>query len=125
MYKKCEVCGSDNRVYQKRYIDGNDVWVCDDCKTKFDHDEIEKRLGSVEKACDFKDWKSSDMSEAFWIHLGKYQKHPNRYSLTIMLRAFTWACHADHGLSNSFSNAMKWCGIDWVKEKNRKDLPEV
>ena len=50
MYKKCEVCGSDKRVYQKRYIDGNDVWVCDDCKTRFDHDEIEMRLGSVEKA---------------------------------------------------------------------------
>lgn len=127
MYKKCAVCGTDKHVYFQRFYEkeqGN-VWRCSNCKTKFDQADIEKRLIKVERACDFKDWESSDMSEAFWIHLGRYQKHPNRYSLSIMLRALMWAYHADHGLSNSFDNALKWCGIDWVKEKNRDDLPEV
>lgn len=126
MYKKCAVCGTYEDVYYTRFSEKEqqNVSMCETCKTKHDKDLIEKRLVQVESARDFKEWSSEDMSEAFWIHLGKYQKRPNKYSLSIMIRAFTWACHADHGLSNSFDNAMRWCGIDWANEKNRTDIPE-
>lgn len=124
--KECEICGSTKRVYFNRYSkkEGLKILLCEKCKDKFDRENIQERLTDVKQACDFRDWKSADMSEAFWIHLGEYQKRPNRYSLNIMLRALYWAHHADHGLGNSFENALKWCGIDWVKEKKRTDLPE-
>jgi hypothetical protein len=34
-----------------------------------------------------------------------------------MRNAYSWAMHADHGLSNSFHNALKWAKIDIWKEK--------
>lgn len=57
------------------------------------------------------------MSELFWINLGKYIKEPNRRSLELMAIAYAWACHDNHGLSNSFKNAMKWAGVDLRKEQ--------
>jgi hypothetical protein len=79
--------------------------------------EVENAGININKPADFKEWESSDMSELFWIHLGKYMKHPNRYSLNIMQNALCWANHDNHGLSNSFRHALKWAKIDIWREK--------
>lgn len=34
-----------------------------------------------------------------------------------MAISYAWACHDNHGLSNSFKNAMKWAGVDLRKEQ--------
>ena len=65
-----------------------------------------------------KTWDHGDMSELFWIHLGRYVKEPNPESLNYMDMAYRWACHDSHGLSNSFSHALKWAGIDlWAEDR--------
>lgn len=122
---KCYFCGE--HTITSRYCKETEGYVpiCDDCEDRRDRAKIEEQLKSVHRASDFKDWKKRDMSEAFWIHLGKYQKHPNKHSLAIIRRAYLWACHDDHGLSNSFYNAMKWCKLDLSTESERTDLPEV
>lgn len=49
---------------------------------------------------------------------GRYVKEPNPESLNYMDMAFRWACHDSHGLSNSFSHALKWAGIDlWAEDR--------
>lgn len=96
--------------------------VCTDCAKRIRSEKIEAELKNVHRASDFSSWKKEDMSEAFWMHLIRFQKCPNKHSLSVMKTAFHWACHADHGLSNSFSNALNWCGID-LFEQSIKDLP--
>ena len=61
------------------------------------------RLSSTRKATVFRrhlifsEWRHGDMSELFWMHLGKYVKVPNERSVTLMLMAFRWACHDNQG----------------------------
>lgn len=119
----CNDCGKKAISMSFSKKDNAYIFLCDECRQKRRNDEIEERLKKVTQAYDFKDWTPKDMSEAFWIHLGIYQKRPNKYSLNVMSRAFAWACHDNHGLSNSFSHALKWCGIDMYSER-KKDLPE-
>lgn len=123
MSERCIYCG----CFTSRYI-----WVeqfkaycavCEDCEKEQRRGHISARLRDVHGASDFSCWKMEDMSEAFWMHLIRYQKHPNKRSLNIMQTAYLWACHADHGLSNSFSHALDWCGVDLFNER-RKELPE-
>ena len=125
IFDKCELCGSTERIF-RRYSEEyrKKLYLCPECRKKCKTTDIENKLVNVKTVDGFKGWSSEDLSEAFWIHLGKYQKRPNRYSLNIMIRALLWAAHADHGLSNSFSNALEWCNIDWGKERKRTDLPE-
>lgn len=99
--------------------------VCPDCMREKRREFITEKLSSVKGPRDFSTWKKEDMSEAFWLHLIKYQKHPNKYSLSVMRTALLWAFHDDHGLSNSFTHAMEWCGIDLFKEIARDDLPDT
>lgn len=74
--------------------------------------EIEKRAEEIKKASDFVEWKHRDMSELFWICLGRYVKNPQKRDLDLMRMAYLWAVHDNHGLANSFSHAMKWAGVD-------------
>jgi recombinational DNA repair protein (RecF pathway) len=97
--------------------------VCWECWEKLRKEKILMAGDGIKQTSDFKDWDMGDMSELFWLHLGKYQKNPNKKSLSLMYSAFLWACHADHGLSNSFDNALKWCKIDLFSELQRTDLP--
>ena len=74
-------------------------------------DQIRQRGTTVIEAADFKTWKMKDMSELFWTHLGIYVKEPNKESARLMICALDWAVHADHGLFNSFTHALKWAKI--------------
>ena len=125
---KCVICGKETNSVKTDKENNSLKFLCVSCeveeKKREKRNVIEENLKSVNAASDFKEWKKEDLSEAFWIHLGRYQKMPNRRSLEIMYRAYMWAVHDDHGLSNSFSNALKWCGINILKEINREDLPE-
>lgn len=121
---KCHFCGE--YTYTRRFVKqvGETVPICDDCVDRLKQEEIAAQLQSVQKTEQFSNWTKNDLSEAFWLHLGIYKKHPNKRSLRIIEMAFHWACHDDHGLANSFSHAMKWCELDLHTEFNRKDLPE-
>lgn len=119
----CIRCGNwSNTLRKLKGMDKYD-YLCDKCNNNIYMERIESDLENVSKPVDFKSWEKRDMSEAFWIHLGKYKKCPNQKSLDVIYTAYLWACHDDHGLSNSFRHAMKWCGIDLLTEIRRKDLP--
>lgn len=105
-------------------IDGKKETVCWNCYKAHKNDDIEKRLKDIKNTSDFSGWDMRDMSEAFWMHLGKYQQRPNKKSLNILRLAYGWACHADHGLSNSFRHALDWCRIKFSQENKRTDLAE-
>ena len=124
MSSSCVFCGK--KSFTSIWIDEHGCYetVCSECMTKREHIKIEKELQKINCASDFKSWKKEDMSEAFWMHLIEYQKRPNKRSLSIMRTAYLWACHDDHGLSNSFYNALNWCGIDFFVEQKRTDIPE-
>lgn len=98
--------------------------LCDKCHQKRDEDRLNEQAKELKKCSDFKEWKSRDMSELFWIHLGRYVKEPNAESFRYMEMAYRWACHADHGLSNSFRHAMKWANIDMLIEYKRWQYEE-
>lgn len=89
----------------------NGVPICSECDEKQKQDELRAKEDSIRASNDFKGWKMSDMSELFWIHLGIYQKEPNKKSLLILKHAYLWAVHANKGLANSFCHAMEWIGI--------------
>lgn len=120
----CDLCKKPSWSGYCIIYDGKSVTVCGECNDKIERDRIDEKLKDVTEACDFKNWKMRDMSEAFWMHLARYKKCPNRKSLQIMNRALLWAVHADHGLSNSFYHALDWVGLNLHKELKREDLPE-
>ena len=122
---KCEVCGAYPRSYTQISENGQSRIVCTDCVRKLKASKIERDLKAVKEPKDFATWAKADMSEAFWVHLGRYKKKPNKRSLEIMYVALLWAYHDDHGLSNSFNHALKWCGISIHREQMRNDLPET
>ena len=95
----------------------NEIFCCFDCYKASKQNKIEIAAKDIEKPVDFKGWSKDDLSEIFWIHLGRYVKRPNKYSLSLMQRAYSWAMHDDHGLSNSFRHALDWAKIDIWKEK--------
>lgn len=123
MQEYCYYCKTPNTTTSV-IVNGKREHVCWKCYKEHKSDDLEKRLNSINKTSDFKDWEMRDMSEAFWIHLGKYQKNPNKKSLGIITMAYGWACHADHGLSNSFRHALDWCSLNISMESKRTDLPE-
>lgn len=90
-------------------------------KISFTESSIKKEMVRME---DIRDWSSSDLSQFFWNNLIEFQKHPNKGSVKRMKLALAWACHADHGLSNSFINALHWCHIDLYAEGKRSDIPD-
>lgn len=120
----CDMCKCETYSRIGATVDGKHVYLCHECYDKHHYATIETNLKSVEKPYHFKEWDHGDMSDAFWLHLGKYKKHPNKKSLSVMKNAWYWACHASHGLSSSFTHALDWCGIDLFKELKRTDLPE-
>lgn len=89
-------------------------------------ERVEKAGDSVQKPGDFESWDGGDLSELFWIHLGRYVKEPNKHSLHVMEMAMLWACHDSHALANSFAHALKWAGIDidveWDRWKTRTEI---
>lgn len=99
--------------------DSNDAYLCWDCHHKRKQAKIIEQSKSLTQCSDFKTWDSGDMSELFWIHLGRYVKEPNPESLKYMDMAYRWACHDSHGLANSFSNALKLAGIDLYAEMDK------
>ena len=113
---KCADCGKDTFVSYTMY---DSLPLCNECLEKREHARIEEKSQCVKEASDFSGWKHRDMSELFWIHLGKYIKAPNEHSLSLMYMAFRWACHDNGGLANSFDNALKWAKIDLYKEMER------
>lgn len=121
----CDMCKKETYGRIWNTIDGKSVALCRECHDKHHYETIEANLESVEEPCHFKDWDHGDMSDAFWLHLGRYKKHPNRKSLDVMINALFWANHDSHGLSSSFHHALKWCGIDIWAENKRTDLPKV
>lgn len=119
----CEFCGSKDSYRTFIPYIMKEAYVCWDCEDKFKEKEVDAKLETVRNAEDYAGWKRQDLSEAFWLHLGKYQKCPNQRSLSIMRTALLWAYHDAPGLANSFYHALKWSGIILEKELERKDLP--
>lgn len=113
---KCDNCGKTTSV---SFYLGNKKSVCPECHETMEENRILTQSNNVNHASDFKDWGEHDLSELFWIHLGKYKKEPNPESLKYINMAFAWACHASHGLSSSFYHAMKWADIDLYTEQKR------
>lgn len=95
------------------------VYLCEECHTKRKQAELEEKSQSLKSCSDFKAWNSGDMSELFWMHLGKYVKEPNERSLSIIRMAYLWACHDNRGLANSFYNAMRWAKVDYYTEQKK------
>lgn len=122
---ECVDCGNHtSRIYSEHGY----IALCDDCADKRLHVKLEEKSSDIQKASDFSAWKHGDMSELFWMHLGKYIKEPNEHSVTLMLMAFRWACHDNQGLANSFRNALKWAKIDlyaeqekWIEKRRMED----
>ena len=80
---------------------------------------IEERMKQIKEASDFKEWEPKDMSEAFWISLGRYVKEPNANDFIVIKAAYNWAAHANHALFNSFFHALKWAEINLYQEGKR------
>lgn len=110
---KCADCGAETYITYTSY---GSIPLCDRCHDEREHARLEEKSHDIKEASDFSEWRHSDMSELFWIHLGKYIKEPNEHSLSLMYMAFRWACHDNGGLANSFRNALKWAKIDLYGE---------
>ena len=110
----CVDCGAPTNTYYSSVGP-----LCDNCRKRRDEERLNEQAKSLTKCSDFKTWKSRDMSELFWIHISKYIKEPNAESYKYMEMAYRWACHADHGLSNSFRHALDWANIDLLTEWRR------
>ena len=108
---RCADCG------EYTCIQYGDTYLCSECHDKRNQERVMQKSKTLNEVEDFKSWDSGDMSELFWIHLGKYVKEPNPESFKYMEMAFYWACHDNHGIANSFSNALKWAGIDLFAEQ--------
>lgn len=119
-YIRCFKCGA-NSGYFHSY---GGYHLCHECYEKASMEEIDRRAEYVKEAKDFKEWNGRDLSEIFWIELGRYQKYPNKRSINLMKMAYMWAMHDNHTLSNSITHALEWCKIDIFKESRRTDLPE-
>lgn len=113
---ECYDCG---RHAVTSYGEFGGIVLCDDCFNKRLKSKVEEKSLSVHKSSDFSSWNHGDMSELFWMHLGKYIKEPNEHSLNLMYMAYLWACHDNRGLANSFCNALKWAKIDLYAEQER------
>lgn len=120
----CDLCKKATQFSVGRKLNNKYVTICEECDDRLEKERIASALEEVNHPSDFKNWKMADMSEAFWTHLAIYHKCPNKKSLSIMNKAILWACHANHGLSNSFFHALDWLNIDLWKEQKRTDLPE-
>lgn len=114
--RKCEDCGCEAHTTWGSF---GGARLCFPCAEKRKQAQVIEKSAEIKHAYDFKTWDHGDMSELFWIHLGKYVKNPNEESISYMYMAYLWACHDSHGLSNSFQNALKWAGIDIYTELNR------
>lgn len=126
---ECVDCGKYTYSINEKY---GYIPLCDDCADKRLQAELDEKSRSIQKASDFSEWRHGDMSELFWMHLGKYVKEPNEHSVTLMLMAFRWTCHDNQGLANSFRNALKWAKIDlyaeqekWIKKRRNSAGMEV
>lgn len=123
--ERCEFCGAITGRHDFVKNVGRRTWVCNDCYKKQEALRISRQLESVRRAVDFKPWEKRDMSEAFWMHLGIYVKHPNQKSLQVINSAYLWAVHDDKALANSFHHALQWAKIDLFNEQERTDLPLI
>lgn len=103
--------------------DGHSISVCQDCYDELNNARIDELCSTITSPSSFSSMSKSDMSECFWAHLGRYVKRPNQKSWSIIMRAYGWACHDDHGLSNSFRHAMEWVGLK-RSESMPAGLPE-
>ena len=99
-----------------REVDGDWKQICHECARKETEERVEAAGDFVQKPGDFAPWDSGDVSELFWIHLGRYVKEPNEHSLHIINMAVRWAHHDSHAMSNSFEHALRWAGIDLFTE---------
>ena len=114
--RECEDCGCEAFATWGSF---GGARLCYPCAEKRKQAQVIEKSAEIQHSYDFKTWDHGDMSELFWIHLGRYVKNPNAESINYMYMAYLWACHDSHGLSNSFTHAMKWAGIDLYKELNR------
>lgn len=113
---KCTNCGEETYVTYSSY---GSIPLCSSCYEKREHTRLEEKSCDVKEASDFSKWRHCDMSELFWVHLGKYINEPNEHSLSLISMAFRWACHDNGGLANSFRNALKWAKIDLYTEQGK------
>ena len=112
----CVDCGGHTCTSYGKY---NGEALCSECYKKRYQNELDERSQDLIEPSDFSAWKDRDMSELFLMHLGNYVKEPNEHSFSLISMAYRWACHDNHGLANSFSNALKWAKINLRAEEKR------
>lgn len=113
---KCADCGENTYVTYSSY---GSIPLCDSRYERREHKKLEEKSVEIKDVTDFAGWKHRDMSELFWLHLGKYIKKPNEHSIALMYMAYRWACHDNVGLANSFHHALKWANIDLYGEMEK------
>lgn len=117
---KCVDCGGHADTMYGRY---DNAYLCSECANKRNQEKILEKSQTLTSCEDFKTWDSGDMSELFWIHLGRYVKNPNAESLEMMRMAYSWACHSSHGIANSFRHALQWAKVDiWAEECDKDGI---
>lgn len=113
---KCSDCGDRTDTIYTRY---GSIPLCDSCYKNREQARLDEKSRNIKQASDFSEWRHRDMSELFWIHLGKYIKEPSEHSLSLLRMAYLWACHDNVGLANSFFHALQWAKIDLHKEMEK------
>ena len=109
----CEDCGEYTHTCY-----GN-VHLCENCYEKRERERIIEQSKELKETSDFETWDSGDTSpeenpkEAISFLAARLDAESIKY----MTMAFYWACHDNHGIANSFSNALKWAGIDLFAER--------
>lgn len=113
---RCAGCGGPATTIWGEF--GN-VPLCDSCVSRRRQADLDGKAEGVRAPADFAAWSHEDMSELFWKCLGRYVKEPYERGAALMNMALLWACHDDHGLANSFRNALDWAGVDLFAEQAR------
>ena len=111
----CPVCGQEANCWST--FQGEHM--CFTCSREKHRQYIVDQSAAAESPRDFKDWKGSDLSDAFWEALIAYQKEPTLHGIETMNRIFLWSCHANHTLSSTIVYACKWAGFDLHTELRR------
>lgn len=66
----------------------------------------------LQRANDCRSMNHKEMADMFWQELGRYVKTPDRQTLLNINYLWLWAVHDSHELAKTFTEALRWSGID-------------
>lgn len=108
----CPICNQPKYSWTTR----NGVQICMECYDSIEKKEILDKASESQTARFFKEWSSKDRTTAFFEAFTRYQKEPNKRDLDTIKHIFSWASHADHGLSKTISYVFNWTKFNLYKE---------